>query len=167
MLLALPPASHVGLRMSPVVKRIAVNGTLAALFLAVLGYLIANIAVMFLPAAAPGTDEVALPDDDLADTMKVRLPLTLAAWGFAFVAVGELLLWAVRGNRTPAAGPTRAELDANERIIQELLAKADAEERAKTGDGPKRSGHRDLGGEGREVVIPPDVPKPTDPPKGP
>ncbi|WP_439621433.1 hypothetical protein [Gemmata sp.] len=153
--------------MSPVVKRIAVNGTLAAIFLAVLGYFIANIAVMFLPAAVPGTEDVAPPDDDLAATMKVRLPLTLAVWGFGFVAVGELILWAVRGNRPPAVGATQAELDANERIIQELLAKADAEERAKTGDGAKRSGHRDLGGESREVVILPDEPKPADPSKAP
>lgn len=151
--------------MSPVVKRIAVNGVLAAVALALLGYLIASIAVMFLPVPPPGAEEPA-PPDDLPEAIKVRLPLTLAAWGFVFVALGELVLWAVRGKRPPAAGPTQAELDANERIIQELLAKADAEERAKAGDGGKRSGHRDLGGESREVILP-DVPKPADPPKAP
>lgn len=153
--------------MSPVVKRIAVNGTLAALFLAVLGFFIANIAITLMPPPQPGTEDAAGSDAEISDAIKARMPITLAVWGFAFVAVGELLLWAVRRKRTPAAGPTRAELDANERTIQELLAKADAEEKAKAGDGPNRSGHRDLGGESREVMILPDAAKPTDPPKAP
>ncbi len=173
--------------MHPVLQRIAIYGTLTAVFLGVIGMMIGNIAIMFVPQSPDGIvnpADGANPDEQLISAIRVRTPIMLAIWGFVFVAVGELLLHAWR-RRHPAAPPsaTTAEREATEKQIQEMLAQAEADEKASAGVGEQESRrkHRDLGGESmemgvthrkpggesREVDITAEPPPSTEPPKTP
>ncbi|MBA4186521.1 MAG: hypothetical protein C0467_00740 [Planctomycetaceae bacterium] len=163
MLLAIPSVSLGETSiMHPVLQRIAINGILTALFLGVIGVMISNIAVTFVPQSADissGSDGGVNPDQELISQIKTRTPIMLAIWGFGFVAVGEVVLHLWRG-RKPAkpAEPTPEERTKTEMMLQELLAKAEADEKAKpaTGNQPA-GGHRAAGGESREML---ELPKP-------
>ena len=94
--------------MHPILKRIALNGGLTAALLAVLGLVFAEMAGMWLAgeAARPGTSGE-LPSVNAS--LRERVPLMMAVWGFAFVAVSELVMWRVRGLRKQAkSGRTAA-----------------------------------------------------------
>lgn len=148
--------------MHPVVQRIAINGILTALFLGVIGVMISNIAVTFVPRSADigeVPDGGVNPDDELISQIQTRTPIMLAVWGFAFVAVGEVVLHLWRSRRpAPPAEPTQDERAKTEMLLQELLAKAEAEEKAKAASGEQPAGgHRAQGGESREML---ELPKP-------
>ena len=160
MLLAIPSVSLGETSiMHPVVQRIAINGILTALFLGVIGVMIGNIAVTFVPRSADVGEGGVNPDDELISQIQTRTPIMLAVWGFAFVAVGEVVLHLWRSRRpAPPAEPTQDERTKTEMLLQELLAKAEAEEKAKAASGElPTSGHRDKGGESREML---ELPKP-------
>jgi hypothetical protein len=117
--------------MQRVWKRIALHGFLTALVLGLVGAMLAELASVWLASsAAPraGAVEGTAPAADaLPDTVRSRLPLAMAGLGFAAVAVGELLLFVVRGNKPPApkkAAP--AEPDPALLLLEELMTQADA-----------------------------------------
>lgn len=122
--------SNRGRPMQRVLKRIALHGLLTALLLGVVGAMLAEMASMWLSSAAgPRVAQVeggAAPLSALPDTVRTRLPLTLAVWGFAFVAIGELLIYAVRGEK-PAAPKAVAPPgpDPAVQLLEELLSQAD------------------------------------------
>ncbi|MFO0802247.1 MAG: hypothetical protein U0791_03890 [Gemmataceae bacterium] len=115
--------------MSPLLKRILVNGTLTAATLAVVGVGYAELAGLFLAAKAPtrASIEAPLAEDThgLADSLYTRVPATMALWGFLFVAAGEVVLDRVRKKKpAPVADPKP---DTALLLLEEILAKVEAE----------------------------------------
>ena len=72
-------------------KRILVNGLLAAVPLALVGYLFSHLAGMYT-AAQDSRADTAANSAAVTETLVGRLPYTLAIGGFLFVAFGECLL---------------------------------------------------------------------------
>jgi len=118
--------------MHPVLKRIALNGILAAGILAGIGVAYAQLAGMYLaihtPArSAPGAPPAPPSEDPAVAGLVYRIPATMALWGFVFVAAGEGLLYLWRGNRTARAVTTPGpQPDPAAALLEELLRKADA-----------------------------------------
>lgn len=140
--------------MKPVLQRIAINGVLAALFLAMIGFFLGQVGTMFVvrsevPTGANGPN----PDEELLNALQYRVPLMLAFWGFVFVAVGEVLLHLWR-SRKPAPAPAPAQQHPTEQLLQELLAKAEAEEKARADAQAGGTRHREAGGESVELPAP-------------
>ena len=130
--------------MERVLKRIALHGLLTALALGAIGALFTQLAAFWLASAAPArVTPVDSPAADPVDkAIRYRVPLTMAAWGFAFVVVSELLVFAVRGEKKPAAQPPKD--DTAEKLLEELLSQADialAKEK-ESGDRGQESGVR-------------------------
>lgn len=113
-------------------RRIAIHGAMTAIVLAIIGFMLAELASMWL-AGSPGVrmtngEPIAATDADgaIADTLRSRLPLFLAAWGFAFVAVGEIVLhWWRRGRRKTT--PQVAKPDEAERLLEEILSQVESQ----------------------------------------
>jgi hypothetical protein len=94
--------------MKPVLRRVALQGGLTALLLGVVGYMLVELASIWL-ASAPGQrvatgGAVEAPDADgaVAAVLRQRVPLVMAVWGFGLVAVGELGLYLWRRRRLPS-----------------------------------------------------------------
>jgi hypothetical protein len=115
--------------MQGVLKRIALHGLLTAAILAVMGILFTQLATMWLSvSAAPRMTpvEAPVPADPLGQALRYRVPLTMAGFGFAFVAISELLVFALRGEKKPvAATPFVAGDDGAEKLLEELMSQAD------------------------------------------
>lgn len=112
-------------------KTILVHGGMAAGVLAVVGYALAQGAGMWLATqAAPRTFDAGNATaavtgaDELAAVLQWRLPITMAVFGFALVALGEGVkaLW-----KKPAAPP---QPNPHEAEMQRLLRELDAKDRA-------------------------------------
>jgi hypothetical protein len=111
--------------MNPVVKRIAVHATLTATILCVMGVFLANLADEWMSstsATRPGSAAVNQPMDP---ALRYRIPLTMAAWGIVFVTGYELIRSRFR-RRTMVLAPAPAVEDSTEKLLNELLAQADA-----------------------------------------
>lgn len=100
--------------------RIAINGGLTALILAGIGLLYAELAGAWLTSARARNSE---SDIQLTETLRWRVPLTMAAWGFVFAAVGEIIRSLRRGpeKATEPASPDQAEI-----LLEEILSKLEA-----------------------------------------
>ncbi len=79
--------------------RILVNGLLAAIPLALVGYLLAHVAGLW---AASHDNRASDTGAAITDTLARRLPYTLALGGFLFVLIGELILAMWRRSDPPA-----------------------------------------------------------------
>jgi hypothetical protein len=134
--------------MHPVLKRILVHGLLTAGLLAVMGVVFAEVATNWAGSAADGRSaepiEPAVPDD-----VRLNVPLMMAFWGFVFVAMSELVLWRLRGNRT-AAPPVEKQPDETEKLLNELLARAEAV-RVAEGQGAESQKGQEQKPEGQKV----------------
>ena len=91
----------------------------------VMTYLSADTAGAIPGIDPPGTD----PNDVVGATLRSRVPLVLAAWGFVFVAVGEILLYWRRSRRKLIAAKP-AEPDPAEKLLEELLSQVEAQRSA-------------------------------------
>ncbi|MDB5310635.1 MAG: hypothetical protein JWO38_4837 [Gemmataceae bacterium] len=120
--------------MHPVLKRIALNGLLTALVLGLIGLAFAELGSILLGGSTGRTaavESVAPPPaaDPVKDALRSRVPLMMALWGFLFVAVGEGVLYLLRGGRTSAATnttPTVIKPDPAEVLLEELLRQVEA-----------------------------------------
>ncbi|MDY3563524.1 hypothetical protein R5W23_005136 [Gemmata sp. JC673] len=132
--------------MHPVLRRVLLHGGLTALILAVMGALLAELATLWLSGhATRSADPVA--EQQVGAALRTRLPLMLAAWGFAFVLVGELIIWRIRGSRPAAPEPPNPQDDA-EKLLNELLAQAESRMAAEAGE-PGSEGKRPEPGDGK------------------
>jgi hypothetical protein len=116
--------------MERVFKRILVHGGLTALALGVIGVLFTQLASVWLasstaPRAGPVEPSAAARPDPVDAAIRYRVPLTMAAFGFAFVVVSELLVHAIRGEKKPAVTPPTPQDDTAEKLLEELLSQAD------------------------------------------
>jgi hypothetical protein len=135
--------------MKPLLQRIAINGGLAALVGGIIGFMIAELASIWL-AGSPGVrtatgEPVAGTDTDgsVATTLRTRMPLTMAVWGFVLVAVGELVLDWWRGRRRRVTKPAEPAQPDAEKLLEELLKQAEAASRQEaTGDSGQETGDR-------------------------
>jgi hypothetical protein len=108
--------------MHPVVKRILINGGLTAVVLGGLGFLFSQFAGMWATSEVkPGGEN---PNAILTESIRVKVPLMMAFWGFVFVVVAELLKWRLRG-KPAVAKVTEPQPDA-EKLLNELLAQAES-----------------------------------------
>ena len=120
--------------MHPVLRRILLHGGLTAFLLAVVGAMLAELASVWLIGNAPrGANPNAGNDAQIGAELRTRVPLMLAGWGFLFVLIGELVIWRVRGHRPPPKPPENPQDDA-EKLLNELLAQAEAKMAAEAGD---------------------------------
>ena len=115
--------------MERVLKRIALHGILTALALGLMGMLFTRLASFWIASAAPprGTpaESGAAATNPVDATIRSRVPLTMAAFGFAFVAVSELLVFAIRGEKPVVKQPRTVAEDPAEKLLEELLSQAD------------------------------------------
>ena len=110
--------------MHPVLKRVLLNGAFTAGILALVGLLFAQLAGMWVAGSArPGTTDINPP---LNDSLRYRVPLTMAAAGFLFVLFGELAMFAIRGEKKPLTKTAERPQDEAEKLLNELLAQAEA-----------------------------------------
>jgi hypothetical protein len=112
--------------MHPVAKRILVNGGAAAGVLALVGVLFTELASVWMAGSAGKPNSADLNPPLMNDALRYRVPLTMAGAGFLFVAVSELVLFAVRGEKKPAAKPAERQPDEAEKLLNELLAQAES-----------------------------------------
>ena len=130
--------------MNPVLKRILLHGGLTAGLLALVGLLFAEMAGVWMGtgAGSPAPTDLNPP---VGPAIRYRVPLMMAFWGFAFVAVSELVLSRFR---KPAPAKPPAPPDDTEKLLNELLAQAEAktaaeaESRKAEGRGEEASGGR-------------------------
>ena len=108
--------------MQRVLKRIAVHGLLTAAVLAAIGLGFAELATLWLAASSSPSTSV-VPDEAVTGSLRYRVPLTLAAGGFLFVALGELLL---RRRRAAKPAARKPEPDPAELLLEQLLAELEA-----------------------------------------
>src|SRR4051812_22671093 len=110
--------------MHPVLKRILLHGGITAAILLAVGGVFAQMAggVITRGGGPPGAPALPPPVDE---SLRYRVPLMMALWGFAFVAACELVLSRIRGNK-PAAKPAGKLPDETEKLLNELLAQAEA-----------------------------------------
>lgn len=107
--------------MNPVLKRILVHGGATAAILAVVGFVFTQLAGVWLSGSGrAGTGEA---NPSVGESLRYRVPLMMAFWGFLFVAVTELVLSRLRGPVKPASA---APPDDAEKLLNELLAQAEA-----------------------------------------
>jgi hypothetical protein len=118
--------------MKPEQKRVLVHAALTALVLAVIGFMFAEFAGTWLSAQGAGPNS-ADPTPALPEGARYRIPLMMALWGFAFVVIGEFV--AARF-RKPAAAAEHPAPDSAEKLLNELLAKAEAESAARESQNP-------------------------------
>jgi hypothetical protein len=114
--------------MRRVVKKIAVNGTVAAVILLGFGFLLAEAAGFLL--AQPATRDGPAAADTAAATrraLRTRVPVTMALWGVGLVAVWEITAFLLRGEPKPAA-PRKlpAPTDAAANQLEDLVRQSDA-----------------------------------------
>lgn len=115
--------------MKPEQKRVLIHATLTAVVLAVIGYMFAEFAGTWLntQSARPASADL---NPALPEGARVRIPLMMALWGFAFVVVGEFIAARFR-KKKPVEEPQSAAAAETEKLLTELLAKAEAERAAK------------------------------------
>lgn len=109
------------------VRRILRNGLLAAVILAAVGFGFAELASLWMTSQA---GRGAVGEAATAQSLRYRLPLGMAGWGFAFVVLTEVGLNFWRRRRpqpaaeqpAPAAAPVPAAV-----LIEEILRQAEAE----------------------------------------
>lgn len=114
--------------MSPVLKRIAVNGLLTAVVLGMVGVLFAELADLWLVGVNART-AAQNPNEPVKHALRNRLPLTMAGWGFGFVIVCELVMGLRRRMKSATPAEPRAvtppAVDPAEALLEELLTKAE------------------------------------------
>ena len=110
--------------MHPVAKRIIIHGGLTAGVLTLIGLMFAEMAGIWTAGniGKPNSDDLNPP---ITDSLRYRVPLTLAGAGFLFVAVGELIGSRLRQKKL-AAQPAPPQPDDAEKLLNELLAQAEA-----------------------------------------
>lgn len=126
--------SQPGRFMRDLCYRIALHGGLTAFALGIIGIMYAELASIWL-AGSPGIrTQTGAPipttdtDGSVAAELRARVPLTMAVLGFAFVAIGEILLHLWRRRRKPPAAP--APVDDAERLLEEILSQVESKQRA-------------------------------------
>lgn len=119
--------------MKPEQKRVLVHAALTALVLAVIGFMFAEFAGTWLSAQGTGPNS-ADPTPALPEGARYRIPLMMALWGFAFVVIGEFV--AARFRKPTAAAAEHPAPDSAEKLLNELLAKAEAESAARESQNP-------------------------------
>src|SRR4051794_20144694 len=102
--------------MNPVLKRILLHGGLTAGLLALVGLLFGEMAKMWMspPAGAPESADL---NPAVAATLRYRVPLMMAFWGFLFVTVSELVL--SRFRKHAPAKPAAPPADDAEKLLNE------------------------------------------------
>ncbi|MBN9521144.1 hypothetical protein J0H58_21925 [bacterium] len=131
--------------MHPLLKRILLNGTIAASLLAVLGFGLTELARMWLVAQTPARAQPGAPAveaTDGGDALGPRVPLSMAAWGVGFVVVAELFLWFVLKRRPtppPAPQPGPAAPDPAEVLLEQLMLEAESKQALATTPSPASS----------------------------
>jgi hypothetical protein len=149
--------------MNPVVKRILVHGGFTAGVLALVGLLFAELAGIWTAGNA-GKPTSADLNPPLADSLRYRVPLTMAAGGFLFVAVCELVAWRVRGSKKPVAKTAEPPPDDAETLLNELLAQAEAKMAMERGQGSGDRGQEEGEKKTEEQKTEGAVQKPSAPP---
>jgi hypothetical protein len=147
--------------MNPVVKRILVHGGFTAGVLALVGVLFAELASMWA-STNPGKPGSADLNPPLSENLRYRVPLTLAGAGFLFVAVGELVARRLRDRKQAAAKAAQPQPDEAERLLNELLAQAEAKMAAERGQG-SGVGNQESGEQKPDAEAAPEPKKPETP----
>jgi hypothetical protein len=111
--------------MHPLLKRILLNGALTAAILAGVGMLFAHFAGVMAPGPGirPGSEDLNRP---VADSIRASVPLTMAFWGFVFVAVCEAVRWRLVGGKPAAPKLPAQQPDDVEKLLNELLEQAES-----------------------------------------
>jgi hypothetical protein len=119
--------------MTQLLKKIARNGLIAAAILAVVGFGFAEIASLWMTWQS---GRGAAGEAATAQSLRYRLPVAMAGWGFVFVALTESLLHLWRGRRPkPADEPAPAQAQAPAAVlIEQILRQAEAERQLRGGD---------------------------------
>lgn len=125
--------------MNELLRRIAVHGGLTAVILAVIGFVLGEMAAtaQLTPVGTrlPPAEAAALnaKAEESAAELRRNVPLAMALMGFVFVAAVEGARHLVRGKPAPPAAPTPRVPDEAEKLLEELLSQAEAKSAARAG----------------------------------
>ena len=108
--------------MSPLLKRILLHGAITAALLAGIGVGFTQMAGTWMVSSGGRTGA---PQPAVTDNLRLRIPLTMAFWGFVFVVGCELVLHRIRAGRL-AVKPVEKQPDETEKLLNELLAQAES-----------------------------------------
>jgi hypothetical protein len=131
--------------MPPTLSRILKSGLPSAAFLALVGFLMAEVAGIWFdaqvppPPANPSEGRLQpLTGEDVSGSLRIHLPIAMAVWGFLLVAAFELVLRIWRGpvvekKKIPerARGSLPPPEDDVEALLNQLLQQAEAAEAAR------------------------------------
>lgn len=118
--------------MHPLLYRIVFHGAITAIILALVGLILAEMAE-FWTANMPVRPGSADLNFSVAQELRATMPLRLAAFGFAFIVAAEISLYAL-GRHKPVAVHTSPSPDDAEKLLNELLAQAEARMAATNAD---------------------------------
>jgi hypothetical protein len=127
--------------MNELLRRIAVHGGLTAVILAVIGFVLGEMAAtaQLTPVGTrlPPAEAAALNAraEQSAAEMRRNVPIAMALMGFVFVAAVEGARHLVRGKAAPDAAPAPRVPDEAEKLLEELLTQAEAKSAARAGAG--------------------------------
>ena len=112
--------------MKPTLLRILKNGLPAAAILAILGYYMADLGMIWV-SSQPGTDAQGGTEwaSEAVEKIRYRMPIGMALWGFGLIAAFELALYAWRGSLPPPAPPSTPSPSTDE-LLNKLLEQAEA-----------------------------------------
>jgi len=116
--------------MSPFLKQVVRSAVPTCLALALMGFLLSQLAGMWHASANDGRTTPAVAEK-LSESLEVRLPLTMAAWGFAFIVLSELFrsLWKPADAVQPVELKAEAKVETAKHLLLQMLDLADAAER--------------------------------------
>ena len=128
--------------MPPLLIRILKNGIPTVILLAMIGYLLAEAAGMYMAANVPPRVDALDPDSpppaiqpsEIRQELKSRLPVTLAAWGFGLIVVIEVGLSYFRKKKVSPT-PSTPPVDDTTALLNKLLEQAEAAEAARQAAG--------------------------------
>ena len=121
--------------MRQLLVRILKNGTITAVILAVFGYVMGEVAELWLAGQPAYSRGDASPGGaaEVGSALRGALPVRLAALGFGMVVVFECLAWVVRGQPRPAPRsvgqtprPAAGSAEEVDQLYRKLLADSEA-----------------------------------------
>lgn len=115
--------------MRALLLRILKHGLPTAGLLALIGYGMAELSAMYL-AMQPGAGrDGGQWAENMANAFRFQVPVTMAAFGFALVALLEFLYWLVHGNPASDPAPPRHSPppDPTDQLLEDLLRRSEAD----------------------------------------
>lgn len=120
--------------MRPLLIRLAINVSVTAILLALVGLAFAEMSATILDSTTKDWHSPNQDNQIWTNELRYRLPLVMALSGVVFVVIGELIRFAIVGRPQQSQPVVKPETDA-EKLLEDLLKQVEAAEKAGKSDG--------------------------------